>query len=526
MQINRRNFLKMVSMGAAAVSLPKMTALSASAENDKRPNVLFFFVDDMRVQLGCYGKTQVKSPNIDKLAAGGTLFEHAYCSQAVCAPTRICTLSGLRPDSTGIYDLEHPLRDSNKDVITLPQHFKQRGYETITIGKVYHHHEDDRENWTRMPKIEGENYVLPGNQALLKQKEAEAREKGLTGNAKSRYVRGPATECADVQDEAYTGGSIAKVAIEQLNDVKDKPFFMCVGFIKPHLPFCAPKKYWDLYKREDFVVPDRKKPEAMPPIALNDFGEMRVYTDIQKVGPVDDDGTRKLIHGYHACVSFTDAMVGKVLVELETLGLAENTIVVIWGDHGWKLGEYGSWCKHTNFELDTHVPLIFRGPGVATGKRCKSIVEMVDVYPTLAELTGGQVPSHCAGASMRALLEKGDAAGWKNMAFSQYPRSSDGQPAMGYSLRKDQWRYTEWHRRDGKLVARELYDHSDSDLAKVNVVDNPENAELAGRMSELMKPFVKTRWESFGQVGKNTKGAGARGSKANARGKAKSGKGE
>lgn len=508
-------------VSAVALGLRKECVSAAEAAGAKPINVLFFFVDDLRVQLGCYGKTQVKSPNIDKLAADGTLFEHAYCSQAICAPTRICTLSGLRPDSTGIYDLDHPLRESGSSVVTLPQYFKQRGYETVTMGKVYHHHDDDRENWTRMPKVEGEGYVLLETQAFVKKRLEEGKAKGLTGNVLSRSARGPATECADVPDEAYLGGGIAKTAVEQLRELKSKPFFMCIGFIKPHLPFCAPKKYWDMYKREEFAVPERKTPEAMPPIALNDFGEMRVYTDIPKVGPVDDAGSRQLIHGYHACVSFTDAMVGRVLAELEALGLAKNTIVVIWGDHGWKLGEYGSWCKHTNFELDTHVPLVFRGPGIAAGKRCSSIVEMVDVYPTLADITGGNIPGHCAGASMRALLEKGESADWKNMAVSQYPRSSDGQPAMGYSLRKDQWRYTEWHRKDGKVVARELYDHSSSDLAKVNVVDKPENAELAGKMSELLKPSIKTRWESFGQGGKNRPG-----DEAKARGKARKNKGE
>ena len=502
--MKRRDFLKMAGFGTVSLVLSRLSG-AGEAGSTKGPNVLFFFVDDMRVQLGCYGKTQVKSPNIDKLAADGMLFEHAYCSQAVCAPTRICTLSGLRPDETGIYDLEHPLRESGNTVVTLPQYFKNRGYETVTIGKIYHHGDDDKVSWSRMPKCEGAQYVNSVTKEFLKEKQKEGRAKGLTGTPLSRYVRGPATECEDVPDEAYSGGSIAETAVRQLREIKDKPFFMCVGFHKPHLPFCAPKKYWDMYKREDFTVPEKKTPEAMPQIALNDFGEMRAYTDIPKVGPVDDDGARKLIHGYHAAVSFTDAMVGKVLSELESLGLARNTIVAIWGDHGWKLGEYGSWCKHTNFELDTHVPLIIRGPGVKAGQRCSSIVEMVDVYPTLADLTGGTVPEHCAGSTMRELLEKGKSTLWKNMAVSQYPRGSDGQPVMGYSLRKDKWRYTEWLRKDGKIIGRELYDHSDSDLAKINVVDKPENADLVGKLSEKLKPFIKTRWESLGGGGNKAK---------------------
>ena len=496
--IDRRAFLSTAALGAAGLGSPRVLR-GASA---KGPNVLFFFVDDLRVQLGCYGRTAVKSPNIDRLAAGGTLFARAYCQQAVCAPTRASVLSGLRPDGTGIYDLEHPLRTMDKNVVTLPQFFRARGYETVTIGKVYHHYNDDKENWSRQPQVKGAQYVLPETQEYLRKRTEEGRAKGLTGTALSRFARGPATECADVPDEAYADGGIAAAAIEQLRELRDKPFFLCCGFLKPHLPFCAPKRYWDLYQREQFAVSPRKKPDDMPPIALGDFGELRAYTDIPNVGPLDDEGTQRLIHGYHAAVSFTDAQVGKVLAELERLGLADNTIVVIWGDHGWKLGEYGSWCKHTNFELDTHVPLIVRGPGIAAGQRRDEIVEMLDVYPTLADLTGAQPPAHCQGASLRPLLKPGASAApeWKNFALSQYPRGQDG-PVMGYSLRWDRWRYTEWVHRDGRTLARELYDHAASDVASANVVDKPEHAALTRQLSARIRPFVKTRWDVFARPG-------------------------
>lgn len=470
--------------------------LAMAAEN-KPPNVLFIFVDDLRVQLGCYGKTRVQSPNIDRLAAGGVLFEHAYTSQAVCAPSRISTLTGLRLDSVGIYDLEHPFRQAHADAPSLPQFFKQHGYETVTIGKIYHHASDDQRNWTRMPEAQGALYALPENRAQVQRLHEEGKAKGLTGNALSRHARGPATESADVSDETYRDGVIARVAVEQLRELKGKPFFLCVGFIKPHLPFCAPKKYWDQYKDEPFAVPSRNKPVEMPPIALADFGEMRAYSDIPKIGPVNDEQSKQLIHGYHACVSYTDTQVGKVLAELDKLGLDANTIVVLWGDHGWKLGEYGSWCKHSNFEIDTHVPLIIRAPGFKPGQRVSQIVEMVDVFPTLADLTAGTKPEQCAGTSLRPLLE-GKGEGWKNFAISQYPRGSEGQPVMGYSLRNEKWRYTEWIRKDGKLVARELYDHSTTDLAKINVADKLEHAELVKLLSGQLHPFLKTQWEGLG----------------------------
>ncbi len=494
--MNRRDFLRLSAAGALAGLAPRTLQ---SAEDKAPPNVLFFFVDDLRTQLGCYGAKTVKSPNIDRLAREGMLFETAYCQQAVCAPSRASVLSGWRPDSTGIYDLDHPLRSMHPDVVTLPQFFKQAGYETVTIGKVYHHHDDDKANWTRMPKAQGVGYALEENQALIRKRHQEAKQQGLTGKALSRAARGPATECADVPDETYTDGANALLAIQQLGELKQagKPFFMALGFVKPHLPFNSPKKYWDLYRREDFPVPPRTTPKGMPPMALTDFGELRAYSDIPRQrGPLDDDKTRELIHGYHAAVSFTDANVGKVLDELDRLKLADNTIIVLWGDHGWKLGDYGSWCKHTNFELDTHVPLLFRGPGVSAGKRCKALVEMVDVFPSLAELVGHKPPAHCEGESLKRLLAKPDGE-WKNFAVSQYPRG----PVMGYSARCDKWRYTEWVGRDGQIVARELYDHSAGPLATENLADRPEQAELVAGLSRRLKPYQRRKPAPAGGAG-------------------------
>ena len=495
--MNRRDFLRLSAAGALAGLAPRSLM---SAEGKPPPNVLFIFVDDLRPQLGCYGAKTVKSPNIDRLAREGMLFENAYCQQAVCAPSRASVLSGWRPDSTGIYDLEHPLRSMHPDVITLPQFFKQAGYETITIGKVYHHHDDDKANWTRMPTAQGVGYALEANKAIIAGRRKEGLAKGLKGTPLSRYARGPASECADVSDETYVDGANARLAIRQLGELKQagKPFFMALGFLKPHLPFNSPKKYWDLYRREQFAVPPRSTPKDMPALALNDFGELRAYTDIPRQrGPLDDDKTRELIHGYHAAASFTDANIGKVLDELDRLKLADNTVVVLWGDHGWKLGDYGSWCKHTNFEIDTHVPLLFRGPGVSVGKRCKALVEMVDVFPSLAELTGGKAPAHCEGTSLKPLLADAKAQ-WKNFAVSQYPRG----PVMGYSARCDKWRYTEWVGRDGQVVARELYDHSAGPIAAENLAERPEHAELVAGLSKRLKPYQRRKAQPAGGAAK------------------------
>jgi iduronate 2-sulfatase len=456
--------------------------LAATSHAAERKNVLFFAIDDLRPELACYGHPNIKSPQIDRLASQGLLFERAYCQQAVCAPSRISLLTGLRPDTTGIYDLQHPLRQTKPDVLSMPQYFQRSGYETVSLGKIYHHTGDDNsigwtgKAWRPEGKWTGRGYLAPDSIRRIQPPESAHGHPGV----------GPAYEWANVPDEAYPDGTTAVKATEELRRLEkgDKPFFLAVGFVRPHLPFNAPQKYWDLYDRADIKVPQQGAwPKGSPSLAGTQWGELRKYTGMPRSGPMPKDEAINLIHGYYACVSYMDALVGQVVGELERLGLRDDTVIILWGDHGWKLGDYGAWCKHTNFELDTHVPLILSVPGrLAVGRRTKAPVEFVDIFPTLAELCGLDVPDSCEGTSMVPLVEDPDRP-WKEAAFSQYPRGK----VMGYSLRSGNWRYTEWiDRRTGDVVGRELYDHSAGPAADRNLADEPEFADTVKKLSALL----------------------------------------
>lgn len=457
-----------------------------------RPNVLFIAVDDMRPDLGCYGAGFVKTPNLDRLAASGVTFTRAYCQQAVCSPSRTSLLTGKRPDTTKVWDLETHFRDHIPDTVTLPQLFKQHGYHTAGMGKIYHGGYDDPASWSephRMPKNVS-TYALPENQRTVERTRSEAQARGLTGRAANRAGRGPASESADVPDETYADGAIAAMAVETLGTLskKDEPFFLAVGFLKPHLPFVSPKKYWDLYERSQFNLPENYlvPPKDAPPFAGTTWGELRAYSDMPQEGPLSDEKALELIHGYYAALSYTDTQIGKVLDELDRLGLAENTIVVAWGDHGWKLGEHGMWCKHTNFELDAHTVLLMRAPGKKAGVKSAGLVEFVDIYPTLADLAGLPIPQDLEGASFAPLLDEPDRA-WKAAAFSQYPRGYERTQLMGYSMRTDRYRFTRWvERKDPKkVVAVELYDHETDPAENVNVAGDAQFAKAVAELNAL-----------------------------------------
>lgn len=455
-------------------------------EEPTRPNVLFIAVDDLRTQLGCYGDPVAITPNIDRLAGKGLLFNRAYCQQAVCAPSRASLMTGRRPDVTKVWDLSTHFREALPDVATLPQYFKQHGYHAREIGKIYHDPKSakDPESWSGPSVLHvtqnfpGHKYVLPGNL------------EGVDG------WKGSAAEAADVADSAYIDGKVADAAINMLNEVKDSTFFLAVGFRRPHLPFSAPEKYWDLYQRDSIPLPQAPEtPVAAPEAALHHSTELRGYTDVPESGPPSEEKVRELIHGYYAATSFTDAQIGKVLDELERLGLAENTIVVLWSDHGYHLGEHGLWCKTTNFELDTRVPLILAAPGqAAQGVRTDALVELVDLYPTLAELAGLPAPEGVEGASLAPLFDDPDRS-WKKAAFSQFPRPwfYNGEPElMGYSVRTADYRYTEWQDfKTGEVKARELYDHRKDPLETENVVDH---AAYSGKAEELSQT-LKNGWQ-------------------------------
>ena len=474
-------------------------ALSGIAQGAERPNVLFIAVDDLRPELGAYGIKEVKSPHIDQLAKTGMVFEKAFVQQAVCAPSRSSLMTGARPDTTKVWDLVTHFRTAMPEVVTLGQHFKQNGYFVQGMGKIYHGGFDDAPTWSvpwqnpKAPKYATEmaNAGQPSDSEEDPDGGPDATKAKISAKAKSK-VRGPVLEGADVPDDTFTDGKVADLAIQTLGQlgVKKEPFFLAVGLIRPHLPFVAPKKYWDLYDPAKIpMAPNRYPPKDAPDYAIRNVvtgGELRMYQGIPE-GHLPDDLARSLKHGYYASVSYTDAQVGRVLAELDRLGLRKNTIVVLWGDHGWKLGEHDGWAKHGNTENDTNAPLIVSVPGMKTANtHTKALVEFVDIYPTLSELAGLPLPKHLEGSSFKPVLED-PSRNWKAAAFSQYPRPKAGKDKadlMGYAMRTDRYRFTVWvHTADTKQIdAVELYDHQSDPQENVNLAKQPEQADLVRKL--------------------------------------------
>jgi arylsulfatase A-like enzyme len=316
--------------------------------------------------------------------------------------------------------------------------------------------------------------------------ENQARQNASRG-ANTPGIRGPAFESSDVPDNTFHDGALAEMAVKALGEMakKNQPFWLGVGFVRPHLPFVAPKKYWDLYDPAKIeLAPNPFRAKDAPEFAVLPGGEMRAYQNIP-AGPIPDDLARPLKHGYYAAISYMDAQLGKVLDELDRLKLRDNTIVVLWGDHGWKLGEHGAWCKHSNVENDTRAPLIVSAPGFkTTGKHSASLVEFVDLYPTLAELAGLPQPAHLEGTSLVSVL-RNPAKAVKSAAFSQYPRPHNGQRLMGYSMRTERYRFTRWVERNdhSKIAATELYDLQTDPQENVNIAGDPKQAALVAKLT-------------------------------------------
>ncbi len=477
---SRREFLGMglkgMGAGLLAPRLPGVFSSTTGQATRRRHNVLFIAVDDLRPQLRCYGHEQMISPNIDRLAGGGTLFERTYCQVPICGASRASLLSGCRPDTTRIHYLKPKLDETMPDVLTLPQHFRNNGYTTVSLGKVYHVGDDDKKGWSQPPwhpKRSWPGYVTEE----IEQLRTRLWEEG--GKKKQRWeVLGPPVEAADVPDDVYADGTLTNRAIEELGRLRHGPFFLAVGFVKPHLAFACPKRYWDLYRRDEIDLADNPfRPGGAPDAALHNWGELRAYCGIPKEGPLPDDQALELIHGYYACTSFIDAQIGRLLDELERLGLRDNTVIVLWGDHGWNLGEHGLWCKHCNFETSLHSPLIASAPGVPAGQRVNALTEFVDIYPSLCEVCGLSVPDHLEGASFAPLMRQPDRP-WKQAVFSQYGK--------GRSVKTPRYRYTEWKEEEGNVYARMLYDHQADPYENVNVAELPANAELVQRLTGML----------------------------------------
>lgn len=464
------------------------------------PNVLFIAVDDLRPALGAYGDPYAKTPNIDRLARSGAVFLDAHVQQAVCNPSRASIMTGLRPDSIRVWDLDTDFRRTTPGAVTIPQHFMAHGYHALSVGKVYHNVLPDSLSWSEpehkvpgFPYDPDAVYHHPDNVAIQEARKAAFIAAGTQAQRIDQfgqwYLKANATERVDLPDSVYYDGAQTNYAERRLVELKaaGKPFFFGVGFYRPHLPFNAPGKYWDMYNPDSIpLASNRFVPEGSPHMAINTLRELRGYADFATPpvghpaqGPLSEADARRLKHGYYASVSYVDALVGRLLDQLDSLGIADNTIVVLWGDHGYKLGEHNSWAKMTDYIIDTRAPLIIRSPGKITpGTRLNQLVEFVDIYPTLAELAGLPIPSHLQGASAVSLLSNPDAPG-KSAVFSQFLRSGiwvapDSIPYMGYSMLTPEYHYVawmNWNTRD--YVAWELYDRR---------ADPDENVNLSGRV--------------------------------------------
>ncbi len=448
------------------------------AQESCSPNVLFIAIDDLRPELGIFGASHIVSPSIDKLAESGLVFTRAYCNIPVCGASRASLMSGIRPNRQRFLNYDCWQDKDVPGIVSLPMHFKNNGYRTISLGKVYHHIQDGKGSWDYRWHPAAEN--VSGWRDYRKKKNLSHEENGTT--------RGFPYECADFPDDAYFDGKIANEAIAQLKQLRenDQPFFLAVGFLKPHLPFNAPEKYWDLYDPGKIELPGfMRKPDNAPDEAMHTFGELRAYYSIPPEGPVPDTTAIKLIHGYYACVSYTDAQVGKVLEALDELGLAKNTIVIVWGDHGWHLGEHGLWCKHCNFEKVLHTPLILKAPGKKPGQRTHALVEYIDIYPTLCELSGLPLPFHLQGKSMVPLLDD-PSQPWKKAVFARWIR--------GETLITPTYTYTEWmNDKNGELQARMLYNISEDPEETVNISEIPANTSLVQQLHKMLADHLQKR---------------------------------
>jgi iduronate 2-sulfatase len=457
-------------LASLILALNVFCGLSQAAQ--KKMNVLFIAVDDMNDDLGCCGDPLVKSPNIDRLASQGMLFTHAYDQYPLCSPTRSSLLTGLRPDTTRVFDLKYHFRQGLPNVVTLPQMFMHNGYYVARVGKIYHYGNpgdigtdglDDRASW-----MERFNPAGRDKTALELDVMNYTPRRGL-GSAMAFLADPTGT------DDQHTDGKVAARAIQMLEAHKDKPFFIAIGFYKPHCPWITPQKYFDLYPLDEITLPKitAATKDDYPPLALASTRPWPYFG-------VTAEEARECKRAYFAAISFVDAQVGKVLDAVDRLGLRDNTIIVFWSDHGYQLGEHGLWFKQSCFEESARTPLIIAVPNQKTaGQPSRRIVELLDIYPTLADLAGLTPPADLQGRSLRPLLNH-PAAEWNYPAFTQVQRGK----VPGYSIRTERWRYTEW---DLGAKGVELYDHDADPQELKNLAHDPRYADVCARMKAQLK---------------------------------------
>ncbi len=460
-----------------ASALASLNTLQAAAP---QPNVLFIVADDLRAELATYG-SPAHTPNIERLAKRTLQFDRAYAQQAVCNPSRSSFLTGRRPDTIGLWNNGTHFRELMPEVMTLPLWFKQHGYVTRDVGKIFH-------NWHTALHGDARSWSAPEFLFYANHGDDDAQVQGsLPPNlAKTTsgfgYAKNGICECRDVPDEAYYDGRVAAEAVKVLAEVKDKPFFLAVGFWKPHAPFNAPKKYWDMYDRAKLPPLDARRPEGAPDIAFHDSTEVLGPADKRK--PLTPEQAAEMRHGYFANISYMDAQLGKVLDALDQSGVADRTVIVFVADHGYHIGEHTLWGKTSNFELDARVPFFIGGPGVATGsQRTASFAELLDLFPTLVDLCGLPKPEGLEGVSLMPVLNDARAS-VRPAAFTQHPRPAyyDREPSkqpkvMGVSVRTPRVRYTEWRDwKSGETMASEMYEDADEPAETKSVVNDPRFA--------------------------------------------------
>ena len=442
------------------------------------PNVLFIIVDDLTTTLGCMGEAQVHTPHMDALAARGVRFDHAYTQFALCNPSRCSFLTGCYPERTKVFDLVTSLRGGLPEEVTLPQHFKDNGYAAGRIGKVFH-----------VPDPKTKLDVEPGaplnkDTALFEDaKAANDPDDKPRGTAKGEGFN-RAWAASSKADTEFTDYQIASDAMSTLEQFKDKPFFLAVGFIRPHTPYLAPKPFFDAIEKSKLTLPPfyregGENVSKLPPSALRPNNNVFRYA-----GPTRDEA-REATQAYLAATGFVDSQVGRVLAKLKELNLGENTIVVLTGDHGYQLGEHGLWAKQTLFERGTHVPLIVVAPGVKSGVR-DGLVEQVDIYPTLCDLAALPKPKHLQGRSLKPMLDDPNAKG-KQVAISTMV--STRTKLTGHSVRTDAFRYIQWDEGRG---GEQLYDLRNDPDELHNLANQPAQAERMARMRGRLAAHLKT----------------------------------
>jgi iduronate 2-sulfatase len=484
-----------------------LLALAATTlQAAQKYNVLMIAIDDLRPSIGAYGDPNAKTPNLDALAKSGLVFERSYCQQALCSPSRISLLSGRRPSTSKIYTIGPTLRSAMPDITTLPQHFKNQGYFTRSLGKIYHVGIDDPDSWSvpswQSPKPR--NGAQGMRQMAERRQEYEAKKE--TPPAKGLGSIGyavPAFEAPDVADDDLKDGDAAREGVAALRDLARKPgqpFFLAVGFANPHVPWVAPKKYWDLYDPKKLVLANNQYlPRNAPEFAARSGDDFYWYSNVPKDRKIDESFGRQCLHGYLAATTYIDTQVGRLLAALDELGLRKNTIVILWGDHGYYMGEHSWWGgKHNNYEGATRTLLLCSVPGQKhAGTHTRAIVEHVDIYPTLVELCGLPQPKDGAqleGSSFAPLFEN-PGRPWKQAAFSEYPKggpNADGKQAsyQGRTMRTDRYRYVEWTDKTGQVVAREVYDHQTDPQENENIFARSDKA-LLDQLALQMRGYWK-----------------------------------